>query len=50
LTDEMGKVVKTFETIDETIVIKESKLAKGIYCLSVRNNDEVVIKKIGIAQ
>ncbi|HKR04006.1 MAG TPA: T9SS type A sorting domain-containing protein [Bacteroidia bacterium] len=48
LTDEIGKVVKRFETNDETVVVKESTLAKGIYCLIVRNKDEVVIKKITI--
>jgi hypothetical protein len=48
LTDEIGKLVKRFETNGETVVIKESNLAKGIYCLAARNNDEVLIKKINI--
>ncbi|HKR04008.1 MAG TPA: T9SS type A sorting domain-containing protein [Bacteroidia bacterium] len=50
MTDEIGKVVKKFETNDETVVIKESNLAKGIYCLTVRNEDEVVIKKINVVK
>lgn len=48
MTDEIGKVVKRFESNDETIVIKESGLTKGIYCLTAQNNNEVVIKKIKI--
>jgi hypothetical protein len=48
LTDEMGKVVKRFETTDETIVIKESNLAKGTYCLTARYQDETVIRKISV--
>ncbi|HKR07091.1 MAG TPA: kelch repeat-containing protein [Bacteroidia bacterium] len=50
MTDELGKVVKRFETNEEAVVIKESNLAKGIYCLAVRNKDEVVIKKINIVK
>jgi hypothetical protein len=50
LTDELGKVVKRFETSDETVVIKESNLAMGIYCLSVKNKDFAVVKKIDIAR
>jgi len=42
--------VKKFETDDETVLIKESNLAKGIYCLTVRNKDEVVVKKINIVK
>jgi hypothetical protein len=48
LTDEIGKVVKRIETDEAAIVIKEANLAKGIYCLTVRNKNEVVIKKINI--
>ena len=48
LTDGLGKVVKRFETNDETVVIKESNLAKGIYCLTAHNKDQVSIKKINI--
>ncbi|HKR05558.1 MAG TPA: choice-of-anchor L domain-containing protein [Bacteroidia bacterium] len=50
LTDEIGKVVKRFETAAETIVIKEATLTKGIYCLTVRNKDKVTIKKINIVK
>ncbi|HKR06231.1 MAG TPA: kelch repeat-containing protein [Bacteroidia bacterium] len=50
LTDEIGKVINRFETNDETIVIKESNLAKGIYCLTVRNKSEVVKKKISVVK
>ncbi|MEP7169534.1 MAG: T9SS type A sorting domain-containing protein [Bacteroidota bacterium] len=50
ITNEIGKVVKKFETDDETVVIKETNLAKGIYCLTIRNKDEVVIKKINIVK
>jgi len=50
LTDAMGKVVKRFATNDETIVINESNLAKGIYCLTARSNNKVVLKKINIVK
>jgi hypothetical protein len=50
LTDEIGKVVKRFEANDETVVIKESNLASGIYCLTVRDKNEVVVKKINIVK
>jgi len=50
MTDEIGKVVKRFETNDQTVVIKESNLAQGIYCLAVRNGNEMVIKKISITK
>jgi type IX secretion system substrate protein/beta-propeller repeat-containing protein len=50
LTDELGKVISRFETNDETIVIKESNLAKGIYCLTARNKDELMIKKISVVK
>jgi hypothetical protein len=50
LTDELGKVVKRFETDDETVVIKESNLANGIYCLTVRNKNAIIIKKINIVK
>jgi N-acetylneuraminic acid mutarotase len=50
LNDELGKVVKRFETNDKTVVIKESNLAKGIYCLIARNNKEVLTKKINIVK
>jgi hypothetical protein len=50
LTDELGKVVKRFETTDETVVIKESNLAEGIYYLTVRNNKEVLVRKINIVK
>ncbi|MEP7170007.1 MAG: T9SS type A sorting domain-containing protein [Bacteroidota bacterium] len=50
LTDEIGKVVKRFETNDETVVVKESNLANGIYCLTARNKGEVAIKKINIVK
>lgn len=42
--------MKKFETEDETILIKESNLANGIYCLVVRNKDEVVLKRISITK
>ncbi|HKR03748.1 MAG TPA: DNRLRE domain-containing protein [Bacteroidia bacterium] len=48
LTDEIGKVVKKFETDDETIVVNEENLVNGIYCLIARNNNDLVIKKISI--
>jgi len=50
LTDEIGKVVKKIETENETVVIKESNLAKGIYCLTARNMDEMVIKKMNVVE
>jgi hypothetical protein len=50
LTDELGKIVKRFETSDETVVIKELNLANGIYCLTARNKNEVVVKKINIVK
>ncbi|MEP7171324.1 MAG: T9SS type A sorting domain-containing protein, partial [Bacteroidota bacterium] len=50
MTDELGKVVKKFETEDETILIKELNFVKGIYCLTARNKNEVVIKKINIVR
>src|SRR6185436_19303958 len=48
LTDGIGKVVRRFETNDETVVIKEPNLVKGIYFLSVRNKDGMQVKKINI--
>jgi hypothetical protein len=50
LTDEIGKVVKRFETDDETIVIKETILTRGIYCVTARNKKDVAIKKINIVK
>jgi hypothetical protein len=50
LTDELGKVVKRFETNDETVVINESNLAKGIYFLTARNKDEEVRTKISVVK
>src|SRR6185436_18358623 len=50
LTDGIGKVVRRFETNDETVVIKEPNLVKGIYFLSVRNKDGMQVKKINIVQ
>jgi len=50
LTDQIGKVVRRFETDDETVLIKESNLAKGIYCLTARNKDKVAIKKISVVK
>jgi hypothetical protein len=50
LTDELGKVVKRFETNDKTVVIKESNLAKGIYRLTARNKNELVIKTINVVK
>jgi hypothetical protein len=50
LTDELGKVERRFETSDETVVIKESNLVKGIYCLTVRNKNAIIIKKINIVK
>jgi hypothetical protein len=48
MTDAIGRVVKRFETNDETVVIKESNLANGIYCLTVRSKDEIVVKKLNV--
>lgn len=48
LTDELGRVVKRFTTYNETVVIKESNLARGIYSLTVRHKDEMLIKKISV--
>jgi hypothetical protein len=50
MTDEIGKVVIRFEANDETVVINEPNLAKGIYCLSARNKDEIAIKKISVVK
>ncbi len=50
MTDEIGRIVKQFATDDETIVMKEANLAKGIYCLTARNKDEMVIKKISVVK
>jgi hypothetical protein len=50
LTDELGKVVRRFETSDERVVIKESNLVNGIYCLTARTNKEVLIRKINIVK
>ncbi len=50
LTDEIGKVVKRFETNDKIVVIKESNLAKGIYCLTARNKNEEVRRKISVVK
>ena len=50
ITDEIGKVVKRFETVDQIVVIKELNLANGIYCLEARINNEVMKKKISIVK
>jgi len=50
LADLLGKVLRSFETNDETILIKETNLAKGIYYLRVKNKDELVIKKINVVK
>ncbi|MEP7169535.1 MAG: T9SS type A sorting domain-containing protein, partial [Bacteroidota bacterium] len=50
LIDEIGKVVARFETNEETVVIEESNLAKGIYCLTAKTNNEVIIRKINIVK
>jgi hypothetical protein len=50
LTDELGKVVKRFETSDETVVVNERNLANGINCLTAINKDEVVVRKINVVK
>ena len=50
IIDEMGRVVKKFETDDATVMIKDLNLANGIYSLVARNSDEVVVKKINIVK
>ena len=46
MTDELGRMVKRFETDDETVMIKESNLAKGIYCLTIRNKELFTQKEV----
>jgi len=50
LTDAIGNVVKKLETMDESLIVKESNLAEGIYFLSLKNKNGVLLKKISIAK
>jgi hypothetical protein len=50
MTDETGRIVKKLQTDEQTVLISESNLAKGIYFLKVRNRDEEVRRKIYVAR
>ncbi|MEO5572698.1 MAG: fibronectin type III domain-containing protein [Bacteroidia bacterium] len=48
IMDNVGKVLKSFDTNEETIIFDQSNFAKGIYYLSVKNANDRVVKKIVI--
>ncbi len=50
MTDVIGKVVETFETADESIVIDKSNIVAGIYYLTIKNKEGMLVKKISITK
>ena len=48
LTDVTGQLIDRFLITDRTTVVNKPNLAKGIYYITIRNNEEVVVKKISI--
>jgi hypothetical protein len=50
MTDVIGKVVDRFETIDKSIVIDRSDLVAGIYYLTAKNKEGMLVKKISITK
>ena len=50
MVDAIGKTISKFETTEKTVIVDKSNLAKGIYCLTIRNEDHVAVKKINIVR
>jgi len=50
LTDETGRIVKKLETGEQTVLISEPNIAKGIYFVTARTWDEKVRKKISVVR
>jgi hypothetical protein len=48
ITDVIGRVVEKFDVNEETFLIDKSNLAKGIYYLSAKNKEIMLVKKIVI--
>ncbi|HKR05978.1 MAG TPA: T9SS type A sorting domain-containing protein [Bacteroidia bacterium] len=48
LTDVLGQLIERFEAADKSTVVNKSNLSKGIYYIIIKNNEEVVVKRISI--
>ena len=48
ITDVIGKVIDHFVVNDETVVLDKSSLAPGVYYLSARNKEMMLVKKLVI--
>jgi hypothetical protein len=50
LTDMPGKVIERFEVTEQTVLLNKSDLANGIYFLSARNKNGMMVRKIVISR
>jgi hypothetical protein len=50
IVDLIGRVLEKFETKEQTVILNRSNLASGIYYLSAKSKDKMVVKKFSVSK